>query len=253
MFFRAVYAATTANLNHPIVLRNYKPRASSLNPTIVDAICATMATPSYFSPKKVGPRGRQQTFIGGPRGAHNPTRELLKEASAVFGKERMVQQIISLGCGCSHVSSVEKNADTESNSRSAREMVADCETVAKELSTRFCDMDAYLRLDVDKGMENLFMNEWDDLGPIETHTSAYIGMVEISETLEASLRRLRGGSGAVTLGEISAYGRARLEVQSKFYLLMGIRSYKGNQGHAGQARYATGGSGPCFEECERQW
>ena len=86
IFFRVLYAATAANLSHPVAFRTYKPRGSTFNPTIVEAICATMATPPYFSPIKCGPRGRQQVFIGGPHGANNPTRELLKEASADIWK-----------------------------------------------------------------------------------------------------------------------------------------------------------------------
>jgi hypothetical protein len=164
-----------------------------------------MATPSYFSPISIGPRGRQQTFVGGPRGANNATRELLKEASTLFGKEKLVAQIVSLGCGRSHVYSMERTTDTESGSRPVQEMAADCEIVANELSTRLCDMDAYLRLDVDRGMENLVMNKWDDLGSISTHTNAYVETAEISEAIEASLRRLQEGTGTVTLGEISAY------------------------------------------------
>jgi hypothetical protein len=175
-----------------------------------------MATPSYFSAKKIGPRGREQSFIGGPRGAHNPTRELLKEASAIFGKEKLVLQIISLGCGRSRVSSMEKTTDTEGSSQSAQEVVVDCETVANELSTRLCEIDVYLRLDVERGMENLVMSQWDNLGSIGTHTSAYVATAEISETLEASLRRLQGGTGTIKLGEISAYPYTASEVLPKF-------------------------------------
>jgi hypothetical protein len=164
-----------------------------------------MATPSYFSPINIGPHGRHQTFVGGPRGANNPTRELLKEASSVFGKEKSVAQIVSLGCGRSHIYSVERSTNPEGVSRSVHEMAADCEAVANELSTRLCDMDAYLRLNVERGMENVVMNKWDDLGPIETHTSAYVETAEVSETIEASLRRLQGVPGTITLGEISAY------------------------------------------------
>ena len=204
IFFRALYAAAAANLGHPVVLRNYKHRGSSLNPTIVEAICATMATPPSFSAIKFGPRGRQQTFKGGPRGANNPTRELLKEASTIFGREKLVAQIVSLGCGRSHISSIERNSDTDDVSRSVQDMLVDCEAVARELSTRLCDMDEYLRLNVERGMDHLRMNEWHDLGPIETHTSAYVGTAEISEAIEDSLWRLQGVTGSVTLGEISA-------------------------------------------------
>jgi len=205
IFFRVLYAATRANLSHPVVLRTYKPRGSSLNPTIVEAICATTTTPSYFSPISIGPRRQQQIFVGGPRGANNATRELLKEASSLFGKDRLAAQIVSLGCGRSHVYSMARDTDIEGDCRTVQEMTADCETVEKELSTRLCDMDAYLRLNVDRGMENLFMHKWDDLGSIQTHTSTYVETAEISEAVDDSLRRLQGSTGTVSLGEISTY------------------------------------------------
>jgi hypothetical protein len=204
-FFRALYAATTANLSHPIVLRNYKPRGSSLNATIVEEICATMTAPYYFSPIKIGPHGRQQTFVGGPLGTKNPTRELLKEAGAIFRKERLASQVVSIGCGRSRISSMETYTYTDGGTRLVQEMAAECEGVEKDLSTRLCDMDEYLRLNVDRGMEKFLMNEWDDLGPIESHTSAYIETDIITDALEASLKRLKGSIGTVMLGQISTY------------------------------------------------
>jgi hypothetical protein len=212
-----------------------------------------MAAPPYFSPVKFGQPRWQQTFIGGPRGANNPTRELLKEASAIFGEDKLVGQIVSLGSGRSHVYSVERNTDTEGVDRFIQEMAADCDAVAKELSTRLCDLNAYLRLNVDRGMENLVMNEWDDLGPIETHTSAYIESTEISKALDASLRRLQGGAGTVTLGEISAYSHTLSEPPSKAHSLMEVRSSKHRPGRARKTQQAQGRFGPYIQEYKRQW
>jgi len=104
------------------------------------------------------------------------------------------------------------NSNSEDVDRSVQGMAGDCDAVDKELSTRFGDMEAYLRFNVERGMENLVMNEWDDLGPIETHTSAYIETAEFSESLDASLRRLQGSAGTVTLGEISTYSLTRSEL-----------------------------------------
>jgi hypothetical protein len=140
----------------------------------------------------------------------------------------------------------EKTTDAEVASRLVQEMAADCEAVATELSTRFCDMDAYLRLNVDRGMEDLVMNDWGDLGPIETHTSAYVERADISETIEASLRSLQGGTGSVTLGEISTYLNNLSEVLSTLHLLMDVRSTEDRQGRAGRAEYAKGVSGAYF-------
>jgi hypothetical protein len=233
---RALFAAATANPGHPIVLRNYKHRGNSLNPTIVEAICATMANPPYFSSVKFGPRSRQQTFKGGPRGANNPTRELVKEASTIFGREKLVAQIVSLGCGRSHLSSLEMDTDTEGATRWVQEMEADCEAVAKELSTRLCNMDEYLRLSVERGMEHQLTTKWDELGPIETHTSAYVESADISETIEASLRHLQESTSTVTLGEISEYSYTSLELPYEAYSLMTVRPTEDRQGRAGQAR-----------------
>jgi hypothetical protein len=147
---------------------------------------------------------------------------------------------------------MEISTATKGASDLVQEMAADCETVAKELSTRLGDMEAYLRLNVDRGMENLIVNEWDDLGPIETHTSAYAETAIISEALDASLMRLKESTGTVTLGQISAYAYTNLELVSKFHLLMILSSSTHRQGSAGQARKAEGRLRNCHQECERQ-
>ncbi|KIM24406.1 hypothetical protein M408DRAFT_47389, partial [Serendipita vermifera MAFF 305830] len=94
-----LYTANSAHINHPQVFRTYSSRGSSLNPTILDAVCATISIPSHFLPVKIGPPRRQQAFVGSVTGANNPTRLLLNEASIMYGKDRRVAQIISLGCG----------------------------------------------------------------------------------------------------------------------------------------------------------
>ncbi|KIM22796.1 hypothetical protein M408DRAFT_39535, partial [Serendipita vermifera MAFF 305830] len=102
----ALFAAASTNVTHPHVFRTYPFRGSPLTPTIVEALCATMAIQSHFLPVKLGSRRAQESFIGGALGANNPTRLLLEEAGKVFGKERRVAQIISLGCGLPRVLSV---------------------------------------------------------------------------------------------------------------------------------------------------
>ncbi|KIM28913.1 hypothetical protein M408DRAFT_58937, partial [Serendipita vermifera MAFF 305830] len=94
-----LYAVTAVDITHPRAFRTYPSRGLSLNPSIVNAICATIAVPSHFSPAKIGPENRQQTFVGGPRGANNPTRLLLNEASNIFGNDKRVAQIVSIGSG----------------------------------------------------------------------------------------------------------------------------------------------------------
>ena len=133
----------------PQVFRTYSIRGASRNPTITEAVCATMAIPSYFLPLKTG--RSQQSFIGVVLGANNPTRELLKEAGTVFGNETRVAQVISIGCGIPPVLSLEAMTGEAGASRLLKEIPIDCQMVATELAARLCDVDAYLRLSVEKG------------------------------------------------------------------------------------------------------
>jgi hypothetical protein len=160
-----------------------------------------MATPSYFTPVKIG--RSQQSFIGGAVGTNNPTRELLKEASAVFGNERRVAQILSIGCGVPTTLSLEAVTNETGVGRLLKDVPDECETVAKELAVRLYDVDAYLRLSVEKGIGDIEMDQWDTLGAIEMHTACYVESQTIMHALEVSLRRLMQRSGSVTLGHLS--------------------------------------------------
>ena len=162
-----------------------------------------MALPSLFSPVKVGPRLRQQSFIGGALGANNPTRELLREASAIFGPNRRLAQVLSIGSGLPRVISTESSADIESIHRLLKEIATDCEMMAQELSTRLYTIDAYLRLNVDRGMESITMTDWNGLGSIESHTAAYIATATVSGGVDTSVRQLQEKTGALTLEQIS--------------------------------------------------
>jgi hypothetical protein len=162
-----------------------------------------MAIPSYFLPVKIG--GSHQSFIGGVLGANNPTRELLKEAGAVFGNERRVAQIFSIGCGIPRALSLEAMTDGVGASRLLKEIPTDCQMVATELAARLYDVDAYLRLSVDKGIGDIEMDQWRMVGEIEMHTACYVESQTVSHVLEGSLTRLKQRSGIVTLGRLSRW------------------------------------------------
>jgi hypothetical protein len=102
---------------------------------------------------KIGPPRRAQRFIGGPLGANNPTRELLKDAGVAFGNDRRVSQILSIGCGTPYTLSLDEAGNEAGVGRLLKEMAADCHMVAQELSSRFFSVGAYRRFDVDRGWE----------------------------------------------------------------------------------------------------
>ena len=162
-----------------------------------------MAIPSYFLPAKTG--RSHQSFVGGALGANNPTRELLKEAGTVFGNERRVAQVISIGCGVPPMLSLQAITGETGAGRLLKEIPNECERLAKELATRLYDVDAYLRLSVEKGIGNIEMDQWGMLGDIEMHTACYIETQAIAQVIEVSLKRLRRRPGTVTLGHLSMW------------------------------------------------
>ena len=154
---------------------------------------------------KVGPQRREQSFIGGPLGINNPTRELLKEASLAFGNDKRVSQIISIGCGTPYTLSLKEARDEAGVGRLLKETAADCHMVAQELSNRLFSVEAYCRFNVERGIENMEMDNRSQLRDIETHTGSYIEIDTVTKALENSVGCLRGRIGTATLGQISKY------------------------------------------------
>jgi len=141
--------------------------------------------------------------VGGPLGANNPTRELLKEAGLAFGNDKRVSQIISIGCGTPRTLSLKEAGDEAGVGRVLKELTTDCHLVAQELSNRLFSVEAYRRFDVERGMGDTEIDNWSVLGDIETHTRSYIELDAVTRALENSLRCLRGRIGTATLGQIS--------------------------------------------------
>jgi len=196
-----VYAASADNVRHPQPFRAYPIRGLSVNATIVEAICATMSIPSHFLAVKIG--RIQRRFVGGPLGANNPTAELLKEAENAFGNEKRLVQIVSIGCGVPPALSVEALISESGAGRLLREIPTECETIAKDLGTRLINVDAYLRLSVEKEIGQIEMTNWASLEEIETHTACYVETPAVIRALERSLKRLKERVGTVTVAQLS--------------------------------------------------
>jgi hypothetical protein len=71
--------------------------------------------------------------------------------------------------------------------RMLKEIPADCQLVAKDLAARLYSVDAYLRLNVEKGIGGIEMDQWSMLGDIEMHTACYVETKAVTNALESSL------------------------------------------------------------------
>lgn len=136
-------------------------------------------------PLTIGTSPRQQTFISASFGFNNPTQEVLKEAERVFETDGPITLTLSLGSGRPNVMSLKKEGDDYDSLLSR--MVVDCEKVAQELSKQSFRSGTYLRLNVDRGLEDIKMSDWDNLGEIESHTNVYIDVPAITTAIDSSL------------------------------------------------------------------
>ncbi|KIM20749.1 hypothetical protein M408DRAFT_123984 [Serendipita vermifera MAFF 305830] len=201
-----VFAATTATMDHCHQFRTYSHRGRSIDPTFVEAACATLAIPELFTPVSIGSSLRKQRFVGTPIGSNNPTRQVLEEALLQFGDEQPISLILSLGSGRPNAFSFEMlNLYPESSGNLLTQLMLGCERVAKELSLQLSEFPAYIRLNVDKGVEFLKFSDWDQLGDIEAHTDVYLQLPGINDGVNNASRALQQRIGLTSLGELSKY------------------------------------------------
>jgi hypothetical protein len=182
---------------HPF--RTYRACHTDPDCTFVEAACAIMAIPELFSPFAIGPPLREQMFSGIPYGFNNPMREVFKEARLIFGDDKSISLVLSVGSGQQTVLS-----NSERHATLLTRVTRDCDTVAREFSYQLSSVRAYLRLNVDKGLENIQPSDWHSLGLIVSHANVYLQTSVITTHVDEASQWLRKRTGSVTLGELSA-------------------------------------------------
>lgn len=87
-----------ANMTDCHLIRSYRTRGMrSPKCTILQAACATIASPDVYEPMNLGRRFEEVIYQDALAGYTNPTNEGLKEAERVFGREALVGTILSIG------------------------------------------------------------------------------------------------------------------------------------------------------------
>jgi hypothetical protein len=167
------------------MLRNYDSAHSSYNPTIIEAIRIAWATPGLFSSIRVGPSLMQEVLISAVNSVNNPTPNAVEEAHNVFGKDRRVSCLVSLGTGKPVIRSLNMGGlDPD-------QMVArDTETTAEQLKRRYTGLGIYFRLSVEQGLDfgGSSSEIEENAGKIISCTSGYLETHDASETLDRCMR-----------------------------------------------------------------
>ncbi|RMZ73691.1 patatin-like serine hydrolase [Pyrenophora seminiperda CCB06] len=203
----AVYKGTRKSGGGQILLRSYDSRkepAIEPNATIWQAGRATSATALAFKPIQIG----QSVFLDEGSGKYNPAPMALDEAVCNEWPGREVGVFVSIGTGKRPEGTNAQQhlwwesfiaggmGDFAEARRKLIHKIEDCEKTHKEmkdhLGKRHVNPENYYRLNVNVGVGEFGMNEWNALAEISTNTRMYLAEKNVqSMTLDAAAKIAR--------------------------------------------------------------
>ena len=181
----------------PRLFRTYRvSKNQSFNCTIWEAARATTAAPTFFKGIDICAPGSKERFIDGALGRNNPVWQVFEEAELVFPNRR-VACTISIGSGQAQTIAIPKPSLFQrilpfDVVNAMVQIATHCERTAEETERRFkSSPNLYFRLNVEQGMQNVTLDQWDRLGEVATHTNQYLLKVEVDQKVGNAVRAIR--------------------------------------------------------------
>lgn len=175
-------------LVQPSFARMMSPKTRSIC-SIWQAARATSAAPRLFKRIKIGPPGSAINYVDAGIGFNNPVNKVLEETSMVFGRDRSLSCIVSVGAGQKGVTSYDQPDHFErllprKLIKALKDVATDTDRVAHEMSERFYTAGIYYRFSVDQGLETVSLDEWKRLDVVRLHTKNYLKKTDIGDTVD---------------------------------------------------------------------
>jgi len=191
--------------NIPVLFRTYESRETHSNCKIWEAARATSAAPTFFKHIKIG---RAQPYIDGGLGRNNPSRVVLDEAKSLFGA-RHIGCLVSIGSGYAETIGIKKSSGLRQIVATdifdtLKAITTDCEATHEAMLGLFAKLPTtYFRLNVEHGMQEIKLSEWERLGNVEAHTAQYMRRREIEEKLALLVDVIRVPRAQLTIEQLS--------------------------------------------------
>ncbi|KAJ7032992.1 FabD/lysophospholipase-like protein [Mycena alexandri] len=197
--------AQNMNTNIPVLFRTYDSHETHTGCKIWEAARATSAAPTFFKRIKIG---RGQHFIDGGLGSNNPSKVVLDEAKRVF-PNRQIGCIVSIGTGQGGIISIDRPGFFQrliptDVIEALQGIATDCEAKHEEMLALFDNSpNTYFRLNVEQGMQNIKLSEWEKLSNVEAHTAQYMRRKEVEKTFTLLVNVMGTHMGQLTLEQLS--------------------------------------------------
>ncbi|KAJ6042987.1 FabD/lysophospholipase-like protein [Penicillium canescens] len=227
---RVFVCSITQETKEIVRLRSYPMRNKPGIPaTICQAARATSAATTFFEPASIGAR----RFADGALGANNPVDEVEDEASDIWCEDTgdlkpLVKCFISIGTGHPGKKAMEDNL-LKFVSKTLPALVTQTEHTEKRFIARWrqhYDSKRYFRFNVDQGLQDVGLAEYQEQGLIESATEGYLDHQAVAFRVRDCVENLKSKQSATNLNlteEIRRYqksvalleqwqGRARWQV-----------------------------------------
>lgn len=171
-------------------------RNPGYNCRVWEAGRATSAAPTLFKRIKIGDHGMEEEFVDAGLGCNNPIQYLIEEAKREFGADRKVGCIVSIGTGKQHVIGFKapgllQRALPTDLIKVLVKMATDAEDEASRMKSRFQNCAGlYHRLNVERGLEDVSLEEWKELGKVKTHTVQYLKEDTVNKSIDTIITAL---------------------------------------------------------------
>ncbi|KAI0894839.1 acyl transferase/acyl hydrolase/lysophospholipase [Annulohypoxylon nitens] len=215
-------SSDSMNKSHAIIM----PRNGDMAPTssnsddfwnnctdikIYEAARATTAAPLYLSPIEITRGSMTETFIDGAMGCNNPADELVDEATALYGADRAIGCLVSLGTGSMGPLTTGKRTGPRrlvDLIKNVKRLVTSPERVHVGLRNQIRpDFETYFRFQLPTGAENIGLHEYKRLDELVRLTELYIKQEEVSLEIDKVVNILTSKTRyqGITLGLIARY------------------------------------------------
>ncbi|KAI1467811.1 FabD/lysophospholipase-like protein [Daldinia caldariorum] len=166
----AVLAVTKENVDaRPTLFRTYDETSGFRNCAIWEVARATSAASTFFKSIRCGRDDIE--FIDAGFGYNNPCEVLIEEAQKKFPEARQMC-ILSIGTGLGAVATIQDSGI--SILRALKSISVTSKKVADRLDEKYGSTGKYYRFNVDRGLEDVTLADWDKVSKISAHTHNYL-------------------------------------------------------------------------------
>lgn len=166
---RVVLAITKANVDAlPTLFTTYDASKSYESCTIWQVARATSAATTFFKSIALGRDNVE--FIDAAFGHNNPCEVLIEEAERQFPAHGGLR-VLSIGTGLGDVATIKGRRDIL---KALKAMTTTSTLVAEKLNRRYAANGHYHRFNVDRGLRDITLSDWEKASTISGHTKNYL-------------------------------------------------------------------------------